>query len=269
VRDDFAKRTVEALARRAGHRCSNPKCRRLTSGPRHEPDQSVNIGVAAHIHGAAPKGPRYKARQSESQRKSIENGIWLCQVCQKLVDNDPKGFSAETLASWKRVAEERARVDVSTRHGDSDEEASVEFLGVNQWNWIDGFKGNPVTRLAITATDQIDLSLVEVAYFGGGHRWSNPPTPQGSLLVMILQSSPAPNSLREYEAFFDDYNFVFLRALNVKIEPLDGLDRAMWQVEMQIDKAKPDELRSAVEWILTTHTQEIRRIRQTLRKRRS
>jgi len=37
VRDDFDLKTKEILAKRVGYRCSNPGCRKLTSGPRSDP----------------------------------------------------------------------------------------------------------------------------------------------------------------------------------------------------------------------------------------
>jgi hypothetical protein len=49
------------------------------------------LGVAAHITAASPDGPRYDQNLSSEQRKSPDNGIWLCQNCAKLVDNDGKG----------------------------------------------------------------------------------------------------------------------------------------------------------------------------------
>lgn len=39
---------------------------------------------------------------------SIENAIWLCQTCAKLVDNDQERFSADILRAWKVAAEIRA-----------------------------------------------------------------------------------------------------------------------------------------------------------------
>jgi hypothetical protein len=46
---------------------------------------------------------------SPEQRTSAENGIWLCQVRSKLVDNDPLRFPIERLRDWKGRAEEKAR----------------------------------------------------------------------------------------------------------------------------------------------------------------
>lgn len=73
----------------------------------------MNIGVAAHITAAAPGGPRYDASLPNKERKSAENGIWLCQICAKLIDNDPERYPVEVVYEWKRGAEARASALVS------------------------------------------------------------------------------------------------------------------------------------------------------------
>src|SRR5437879_977637 len=108
MRDDFSSAVIEMLAKRFGHRCSNQECDRLTSGPQVDPMKAVNVGVASHITAASPNGPRYDASLTPEQRKDIENGIWLCQKCGKLVDNDEARYTVERLREWKRQAEERA-----------------------------------------------------------------------------------------------------------------------------------------------------------------
>lgn len=112
MRDDFSSRVKETLAKRVGHRCSNPKCRRLTSGPHEEFSRSVNIGVASHITAAAANGPRYDSSLSPSQRAGILNGIWLCQICAKLIDSDITRYSSDLLYSWKREAEFQADMEL-------------------------------------------------------------------------------------------------------------------------------------------------------------
>jgi hypothetical protein len=112
LRDDFSEPVKRTLAAHVGHRCSNPDCRALTSGPQEEPAKAVNLGVAAHISAAAPGGPRYDDARSPEQRSGIENGIWLCQNCAKLIDNDPARFSNELLTAWRLVAEHHARYEV-------------------------------------------------------------------------------------------------------------------------------------------------------------
>jgi CheY-like chemotaxis protein len=118
MRDDFPEKTKEILAKRVGMICSNPKCRKPTSGPRDDPMKAVNIGVGAHITAASPGGPRYDASLSESERASATNGIWLCQNCAKLVDNDEDRYSANLLRDWKESAERAARDGVEA-HGKS------------------------------------------------------------------------------------------------------------------------------------------------------
>jgi hypothetical protein len=107
--DDFSDRVKKALADRVGHLCSNPECRALTSGPQEDPTKAVNVGVAAHITAASPGGPRYDSRLSPEERSGHENGIWLCQNCAKLIDNDPVRFTVDGLRKWKSGAEAEAK----------------------------------------------------------------------------------------------------------------------------------------------------------------
>jgi hypothetical protein len=107
-RDDFAAVTKRILADRVGHRCSNPACRASTCGPQADPNRSVNVGVAAHISAASRGGARYNAEMSTDERTSVANGIWLCQTCGKLVDNDVVTYDPSTLRKWKAAAESLA-----------------------------------------------------------------------------------------------------------------------------------------------------------------
>jgi hypothetical protein len=91
-RDRFTRATIEALADRAGNRCSNPKCREPTSGPCTDPTKAINIGMAAHITAASEGGPRYDPSLTSKRRGHPDNGTWLCQNCAKLIDNDPERY---------------------------------------------------------------------------------------------------------------------------------------------------------------------------------
>src|SRR5581483_8119351 len=108
ARDDFSASAKQQLANRVNHRCSNPDCRATTSGPQLEPEGSINVGVAAHITAASAGGPRFDAALSFENRTSAANGIWLCQNCAKLVDNDALRFPADLLREWKARAEAEA-----------------------------------------------------------------------------------------------------------------------------------------------------------------
>jgi hypothetical protein len=108
MRDSFSAPTKDLLGKRVGFVCSNPECRRPTSGPQADPIGTVNIGVAAHIGAASPGGPRYDASLSAEERADSSNGIWLCQNCAKLIDNDSIRYDRLVLEGWKRAAERAA-----------------------------------------------------------------------------------------------------------------------------------------------------------------
>lgn len=109
---DFSAAVLSALAKRVGMVCSNPQCPKLTSGPHAESSRAVNIGVGAHISAASPGGPRYDPEMTDNARQSIENGIWLCQNCAKLIDSDESRYSVQILQEWKASAEHDAHLGI-------------------------------------------------------------------------------------------------------------------------------------------------------------
>lgn len=115
VRDDFPAAIKTELAKRVGFLCSNPACRQSTSGPQSAPRGTVNVGVAAHITAASRGGPRYEAGHSAQARSEASNGVWLCQTCAKLVDDDVPGHGADLLRRWKADAEQAAAAALTRR----------------------------------------------------------------------------------------------------------------------------------------------------------
>ncbi len=111
MRDDFPVSTVQLLAKRVGFKCSNPDCRKPTSGPSGD-EASVNLGVAAHVTAASPGGPRYNPELTTEERRASANGIWLCQQCSRLVDADDSGHSVPLLQDWKTFAEAAAAIEL-------------------------------------------------------------------------------------------------------------------------------------------------------------
>ena len=103
-RDEFTGNTRLKIAKRAGWLCSAPLCRCHTEGSNAGGDGEISIGVAAHICAAAPGGPRYDPGMTPEQRRSPDNGIWLCENHAKAVDADDSDFTVDVLRDWKAQA---------------------------------------------------------------------------------------------------------------------------------------------------------------------
>jgi len=106
--DDFNQKTKRLLAQRVGYLCSNPECRAQTCGPCAQPDKIVTAGDAAHISAASPNGPRFDPSLSSEERRAYDNGIWLCVVHARVIDQDDSHYTVERLRSWKSQAEAHA-----------------------------------------------------------------------------------------------------------------------------------------------------------------
>lgn len=104
-RDEFTETTKRKLSGRVAYMCSNPLCRRLTAKRCADTDGVVHSGMASHIHAAAPGGPRSDPSMTASQRKSPQNGIWLCNICGHEVDRNRAKYPAAKLRRWKDDAE--------------------------------------------------------------------------------------------------------------------------------------------------------------------
>ena len=107
-RDNFTEKTKLQIAKRAGWLCSDPGCRNPTVGATSDGGGEINLGEASHICAAAPGGPRYDAGMSEAERRSVENGIWMCKLHAKSVDSDDPKFTVELLRSWKKQGAEHS-----------------------------------------------------------------------------------------------------------------------------------------------------------------
>lgn len=133
MRDDFPEEVKRTVAARVGNVCSNPQCRALTSGPQDDPAKSLNVGVAAHISGAASGGPRYNATLTREARRGSENAIWLCQTCAKLVDNDVSQFPEKLLQAWKTMAEHDALSTIGKTRALHESESQRKAREILRW----------------------------------------------------------------------------------------------------------------------------------------
>ena len=105
---DFTDAVLKEIAQKAMYICSSPQCFRLTGYATTE-GKARTIAEGAHINAAGKKGPRPNNGASINFLKSAENGIWLCSICHKLVDDDPSCYSESLLKEWKEQHEKRMR----------------------------------------------------------------------------------------------------------------------------------------------------------------
>ena len=128
-RDNFSKTVKDILAKRVGYVCSNPNCKKHTIAPNSKEDEITNIGEAAHITAAAPGGPRYDDSLSPAERKSINNGIWLCSNCATLIDRNELIYTVDLLKKWKfQAEEEQERVFLGISNKDNSPFIEVDML---------------------------------------------------------------------------------------------------------------------------------------------
>lgn len=102
---EFSGITKRLLGERVAYICSNPMCRRLTIKPHTTEKKSNRLGEAGHIHGASKKGPRFDPTKKDTFIRSYDNGVWLCNVCHKLVDSEKSTYDHLTLIKWKTDTE--------------------------------------------------------------------------------------------------------------------------------------------------------------------
>lgn len=134
-RDDFSATDKRTMAERVSWICSFPGCNRRTVGPKSDdPTKRVNNGIAAHIHAAAPGGPRYNPKMSSKERKHISNGIWMCRDHGNLIDADNASYSPSMLHNWKLQAEEKALKNLELPSQDkSEKDLENKRKIINDW----------------------------------------------------------------------------------------------------------------------------------------
>jgi hypothetical protein len=106
---DYTTGTERALFALAGLTCYHPGCEvEIVVFIEGEPVVNVEI---AHIYGAHPGAPRYKASMSDDERRSFSNLLLLCKPHHILVDRlHVDRYPAELLKSWK-LEREQGRLD--------------------------------------------------------------------------------------------------------------------------------------------------------------
>lgn len=191
MRDDFTEKTKISIAKRVAFFCSNPQCRRITTGPKTEDEGSICIGVAAHISAASPGGPRYDPSLTPEARRHQRNGIWLCQICAKLIDSDEKRFTTPIIKAWRQSAEEMAFQEIASDPGLLKRSGNITFaLDEADLELIRGLGLPTEDDIESVTTRLCNAAKIDIQAFKNNPGWPKHPI---SLNLRSLDRDGVPN----------------------------------------------------------------------------
>lgn len=128
-RINFKSNVPDILYRRAGGRCSVPRCKNPTMGPYYGKSTAANLGEACHIYSASENGPRGWGGNTAEFIASENNGIWCCAYHASLIDkNDGNDYPAAKLFSWKNLAEARTLKQMNDEPSPLGWVSTIEFI---------------------------------------------------------------------------------------------------------------------------------------------
>jgi len=82
---------------------SQNRCAFINCGVPLVEDSGTVTGIICHIKARSKGGPRYDPKQNAEERHSFENLILLCNRHSKIVDSEPRKYSAELLQEMKEI----------------------------------------------------------------------------------------------------------------------------------------------------------------------
>lgn len=100
--------TIKRLFAFSGNRCAFPGC-----GLPIVEDGGVVTGIICHIKARSKGGPRYDPEQTPEQRHGCDNLVLMCARHSKLIDSEPKTFTAERIYEMKREREKAGSLELS------------------------------------------------------------------------------------------------------------------------------------------------------------
>lgn len=115
------------LAVLAGGRCEFPGCNRFLLS-HHVTASKANFSEAAHIVAFREDGPRGDGaeRRDLANINAIENLMFLCPICHRLIDTHPEQYPVGELRRYKR--EHEARIHHLTSLGPEDASTVVRLI---------------------------------------------------------------------------------------------------------------------------------------------
>ena len=253
---DFSPNARNAIAGRAGFRCSYPGCNRVTIGPCDDFEEFEQTGMACHIYSSAQDGPRGTGGLSVDERRKAANGIWCCYTHGKLIDNkEGVDFPAAILQQWKaaheaRISHEHRGIPVPFGWLSAIEIASSPLFVPN--TRIDLGKVN----LLVGPNGTGKTALCEMMAAAGGElrhlwRWKDVPPGRSPWDVQLRYACPDPHSFRgligngKIQFSIDDSSaadinhglrFIYLKDGVVARDAIDDVDRVARSCGIERDR---------------------------------
>ncbi len=169
----------QVALRKLGQHCAFPGCTYQTTLA-----EGVIATEIAHIHAAAPGGPRFDA--SVARPDDLDNLIILCPNHHRLVDAEPHRFSADVLRRFKdshakQLAIESTNLEPLHPVGKSASGPRLSYASAlrfwrertsepNEEVWHQLFRNNPqIIALAVPG----DIVQIGDKCYVGGKSWTN------------------------------------------------------------------------------------------------
>ncbi len=132
-RKDIPDPVTNRLFSLSGNQCAFPECTNPVTHQAAPGEKPVTLGQRAHIVGVGRQGPRSKAAPLSEDPNAVENITLFCGIHHPIVDGNPRIYSVEVLAKFKK--------DHEAKMGPKDLSVAPQY----------------------TATETVDLSLLPVA----------------------------------------------------------------------------------------------------------
>ncbi|HBR1079936.1 TPA: hypothetical protein L9L52_003150 [Klebsiella quasipneumoniae subsp. quasipneumoniae] len=229
LRDDFVGKVKEKLRARVGNKCSNPDCRVYTTGPGTK-DKIDSIGVAAHICAASPGGPRYDINMTAKQRKSFDNGIWLCSNCSIHIDRDVERYTVHLLNKWKKEAEEKARRELGKKAAEPDDAINTVAMALTGYpkSFLSQSIGN-VHKATAKLLEEKDPRFKVTSSFDGENTMFTLCAQPGVCIKMGVLDDKVENYIQGYKDFVEGGESLSLNAKHVTMTGSPLIEEIMSQ----------------------------------------
>lgn len=117
--------TVKRIFALSANRCAFPRCELPIVEP-----SGVVTGIVCHIKARSRGGPRYDSKQNTEERHGYDNLLLMCSRHSKLIDSDPKTYTADVLLGMKQAQEKNGSIELSQSDAKKAEALLKEYRDV-------------------------------------------------------------------------------------------------------------------------------------------